>query len=374
MKRALHIALLCSILLGFGVIFYQDYFPIIQEEPLKGYSPPFDKVTFSWEKWWSAEYQEKKEVELTNTFGFRSSFVRFDHQIGWSVFHTSHVNGVIVGKEDYLFEEDYIKAYRGKDYIGDSLVFQRMEKARMVSDTLNKLGKNLILVFAPGKASFYSDYLPDQLKSKVGKTNYAEHKKYAELWHLNFIDFQSWFLEQKNSAVHSLYPKYGIHWSIYSGHLVQDSLIRYIEHIRNIDMPNFSISELKRDRSQDTDFDIGSSMNLFESLCSDTTAIPTVNWEPKEGKDLPRMVSISDSFYWVIYTKGFTNAFGENQFWYYYHDIYPATSRGFQKHSDLILSEEIENHDVFIILGTEANLSEYGWDFIEESYDLFYKK
>ncbi len=374
MKRALHIILLFSILLGFGIIFYQDYFPVIHEEPLKGYSPPFEKATFSWEKWWSGEYQERKDVELTNVFGFRNTLVRLDHQIGWTVFRSAHVNGVIVGEEDYLYEESYINAYYGKDYIGDSLLLQRMEKVRMVSDTLSKLGKELIVVFAPGKATFYDEYIPKNLIAEKRKTNYAQHKKYAEDWGLNFVDFQSWFLEIKDSSTHSLYPKYGIHWSYYGAALAQDSLIRYIEKLRNIDMPNASILDYRVDTLKKTDFDIGASLNLLEPLDNETHTFPFILWESEEGKQKPTMVTIADSFYWLFIDQGFTRGFDNSQFWYYYHDIYPATSRGFKKHADLILSEEIANHDIFIIMSTDANLSKLGWDFIEESYDLFYKK
>ena len=374
MKRALHSLLLILILSGFAVIWYQEYFPIIEEAPLLGYSPPYEKAAFSWEKWWSGEYQEKKEVELTNTFGFRSSLVRLDHQIGWSLFRTSHVNGVIAGKEDYLFEENYIKAYQGKDYIGDSEVLQRIEKIKLVSDTLKKLGKDLILVFAPGKGTFYSEYLPEQLNTPGEKTNYSEHKKYAEKLKLNFVDFQSWFLEQKGNTPHSLYPKYGIHWSYYGAALVQDSIVRYIEKLRNIDMVNMTIQDCVVGPAAKTDIDVGASLNLIEILDDDKTATPQLVWESDEGKVKPSLVTIADSFYWLFIDQGFNRSFDKNQFWYYFHDIYPATSRGFNTHADMVLSEEIANHDVFIILSTDANLSKLGWDFIEESYDLFYKK
>lgn len=372
-KRILHIILLCLILSGFITIIYQEYFPLVQQEPLKGYSPPFEKVNFSWNTWWSGEFQEKKEVELANDFGFRNDLIRLEHQLVWTVFRSARTAEVLVGKEDYLFEETYIKAYSGKDYIGDERMLERMEKIKLVSDTLKKLGKDLILVFAPGKATFYSDYLPENLVLKKTKTNYAEHIKYAEDWGLNYVDFQSWFLENKNSSVYPLYPKYGIHWSYYGAALAQDSLVRYIEKLRNIDMANMKIVDYEVGQSQKIDFDIGSALNLIEELNDDTTAVPKIIWEEDTGKDRPTMVTIADSFYWLFIEQTFTHPFGKNQFWYYYHDIYPATSRGFTKHSDLILSEEIANHDIFIILGTDANLSKFGWDFIEESYELFYK-
>ncbi len=341
---------------------------------MKGYSPPFEKVDFSWNAWWSGEFQEKKEVELANGFGFRNNLIRLEHQLAWTAFRSTRTAEVLVGKEDYLFEENYIKAYSGKDYIGDERVVERMDKIKMVSDTLKKLGKDLILVFAPGKATFYSDYLPENSDQIKAKTNYSEHIKEADERGLNYVDFQSWFLEQKNISIYPLYPKYGIHWSYYGAALAQDSLVRYIEKLRNVDLVNMTYNEVVVDRSMNTDFDIGASLNLLEKLDDDTTAVPKLLFDSDEGKAKPKMITIADSFYWLFIDQGFSRSFGDSQFWYYYRDIYPATSHGFTTHSGLILSEEIANHDIFIIMSTDANLSKFGWDFIEEAYDLYYKE
>ena len=74
-------------------------------------------------------------------------------------FHCSIMPGqmvFIVGKDNYLYEESYIKAYLGDDFIGEKKIFNTAQKLKAVQDTLKSNHIDLIVVLAPGKGTFFS--------------------------------------------------------------------------------------------------------------------------------------------------------------------------------------------------------------------------
>jgi hypothetical protein len=339
---------------------------------LKGAVEQPVKKQFNFKDWFSGDFQEQEEKYLNETFGFRSSFIRVNNQIAYSFFGKAKANGVIIGKENYLYEENYIRAYYGTDFIGVDSITHRIERLKYIQDTLAKLNKNIILVFAAGKGSFYPEYFPDQYKITKGVTNYETHIELAREKGLNYIDFNKFFVENKNKSKYPLYPQYGIHWSNYGMCLAADSIIRYIEKLRGIDIPNLYWDEIKfRNRPKGDDYDIANGMNLMFKLKSFKMAYPVIQFQSDSGKTKPSILVISDSFYWGLFNLGISNSFSISHFWFYNKQIYPESFKTPLVTSQVNLKEEINKHDVIIILGTEATLPGFGWGFIENTYNLF---
>lgn len=361
------------ILVLFVLIFpvLQTSFRFCKIDPLKGAISVPDQKNISIEKWFSGEYQLADEDYLNETFGFRSVFVRINNQIAFTFFNKAKANGVIIGKKNYLFEENYIKAYYGTDFIGKDSIRKRMSKLKFIQDTLSKLNKDLIIVFAAGKGSFYPEYFPDKFKTKKSITNYEEHLILAEKLGLNYIDFNKYFIDQKDNSPFPLYPQYGIHWSYYGMCLATDSLIKYIENERGIDMPNIYWDSIVIDDPKDTDYDIADGMNLKFKLNSFKMAYPIVKFESDSGKQKPSVLVISDSFYWGIFDLGLTRVFSKNHFWFYNKQIYPESFQTPLETTQLKIREQILKHDVIIIMATEATLPKLGWGFIERAYAMY---
>ena len=104
---------------------------------------------------------------------------------------------------------------------------------KFISDTLQKLNKQLLFVFAPGKASFYPEYIPDKYLTQKGITNYQIFLEGIKQRGINHIDFKKWFSDNKYKSKYPLYPQHGVHWSTYGTALVTDSLIKKIEELRH---------------------------------------------------------------------------------------------------------------------------------------------
>jgi hypothetical protein len=345
----------------------QAKFKFITVSPLKGDIVLKQDSVFSFKGWFSGAFQTAEENYLNENFGFRNICIRVNNQIAFNLFRKAIANGVIIGKENCLYEETYLNAYYGNDFIGIDSITHRMQRLKFLQDTLQKLNKNLILVFAAGKGSFYPEYFPDKYKQAKGKTNYEYHIKLAKEMGLNYIDFNKYFVDNKNKSKYPLYPKNGIHWSYYGECLVADSIIKYIEKLRNIDIPNIYWNDISVEPAKNDDIDIEDGMNLLFNLRKEKMAYPKIQFESDANKIKPSVLVIGDSYYWGMFGFGISNSFSTSNFWYYYSQIYSGSDNSFRESSQVDLMDEIAKHDVIIILGTEATLREFGWGFIEEA-------
>ena len=158
--------------------------------------------------------------------------------------------------------------------------------------------------------------------------------------------------------------------------MAADSLIKYIEHTRQIDMPDVFIDSYKVESiSRRPDYDIGKTLNLLCKLKEEKPlAYPVYRFESNDEKDRPKVLAISDSYYWNIFnTQIPKNLFGNEAFWYFYSKVYPDTYFSPLSVGDLNLKEEIEKQDVILLMITERFLYKFGWNFIEDAYALYGK-
>lgn len=365
-------ALIVLMLLMLVLPYLQSELHLVELTPLHGALTTTEKSNFSFGKWFSGEYQEKQEHYLNETFGLRNLFIRINNQLAFSLFKKAKAMDIAVGKDNYLYDKLYIKSYYGADYIGTDSITNRMKRLQFIQDTLKKLNKDIILVFAPGKASYYPEYIPDNLKEKrTGITNFQKHLELANKYSLNYIDFRSYFLRNKYKSKYPLYPQYGIHWSTYGMCIAADSIIHYIEKKRKIDMPDLYWDKVDLEDPKEIDYDIADGLNLKWKLKSFKMAYPQLKFESGSNKIKPSVLVVSDSFYWEMFNFGITNSFSENQFWYYNEQIYPQSYTSPITPNQVNLKDELAKFDVIIIMATDLTISKLGWGFIENTYSVF---
>jgi hypothetical protein len=363
-------------MLSLFTLHYSQYqFNWIKLKPLDGYFEDTEAPNFSWKDWFSGAYQETADQYLSDNFGFRNFFMRLNNQLRFSLFHKSNAGGVIIGKENYFFEENYIRTWFGDDFIGHEPIEQRMYQLKLIQDTLDQMGKKIITVLAPGKGSFYSEYIPDRYSKKRETTNYEVYRQCIDNWNIHCIDFRSYFMDNKTKSLYPLFPQYGIHWSYYGLCLAADSMVRYIEKLSNIEMPHIYCNNIEIGQPQKDDNDILKAMNLLFTPRSIDMAYPEILFESDSGKTKPSLLVVADSFFWGVYNLGWGYyLFTDCHFWYYNENIYPEYSDFQLTTKDIALKEEIKKYDNIIILCTEGNLWDFGWGFIENAYHVFFKE
>ncbi|MCO6460674.1 MAG: hypothetical protein J5I59_04670 [Saprospiraceae bacterium] len=344
---------------------------------LKGAVENAPDVDFSIKGWFSGDYQHNKEKYLNDWFGFRNDLVRLHNQIDYSFFGTTNANSVVIGKDRYFFEKGYIDAYYGTNFIGDSLIADRVHKLSMLADTLGKLGKHIIIVEAPNKVRFYPEMIPDYLRKPMVPGNYESFSREFNAEKLKVFDCNAYFAKLRDTVSFPLFTKYGTHWSMYGAGFVMDSLQKLVAEVSLSELPlctkTIDISDVPRY----TDADITEGMNLFSRFRGGNFAYPQYHTEENFTPIPLKIVSISDSFYWSMIYLGFQNMYQGNQFWYYYTDIWPdrfLPNSQKMSVSDINLQDEINHTDIFIMMSSEVNLSNIGFSFVEQAYDLYFKK
>jgi hypothetical protein len=349
----------------------QKKFKFFEQEPLKGALPEYVKPKFSVENWWGGSYQDSVDIYIKGTAGFKPSLVRLHNEIHYQLYNVAVANGVIIGKEGYLYEENYIKAHFGQDFVGDEAIKAKVEKIKLISEELDKKGKSFVLVFAPGKASFYPEFVPDHLiPEEIGPTNYDHYVAELMDTDIHFLNFHKWFRDNKASSPYPLVPKTGIHWSKYGEALASDSILNYLESICSCEYPDLVIDTIiKSDQMQDTDDDIEGGMNLFFNISDLTMGYPQFHMETSGSESNLKVLTVADSYYWGMYNFGLSrDYFNRGQFWYYNEHIYSEDIEGSLPPDQVDFGKELEQHDVILFIITDANLYKFGFGFIDDLY------
>ena len=350
----------------------QDGLQIFKGGELNGAFTKPDDIVFSFENWFNGTFALKKEEFLRTSFGFQGDMVRLHNQIDYTLLREVNANGVVLGKDDYLYEQAYIDSYYGEDFAGHEEIKKRAAMLKELQDTLQNHGIFLFIAFAPGKGSFYPEYIPDNHKpAKKGITNYEVCIESCKREGLNFIDLRRYFLDMKDTSGYRLYPRRGIHWSNYGDVLAFDTIVHYLRQKSGFKMPELKIDSIQvttHPRSRDND--AGLSLNLIERFDRDTLAYPF--FSATDTNRILNFMAIGDSYYWNMQLFNSPLIFKNSLFWYYYDNIYSNDLPVIlNKEAHARLKEFILKQNIICIMQTDAGLSNLGFAFPEQANAMF---
>jgi hypothetical protein len=187
------------------------------------------------------------------------------------------------------------------------------------------------------------------------------------------IDFNEYFHKLKDTASYPLYPRYGTHWSVYGMSIAADSLIHYIEDVRDEKLRDVRVARYElAGEPRDTDNDVEKPLNLMCSLPSEEFAYPVWEIDTVSDRYRPQVLAVADSYYWNFFnTRIPKHLFGNEAFWYFNARVYPDTYFNEKLVKDLDLRSEIEKKDVIFLMVTERFLHKFDWQFIDMVYSLY---
>ena len=335
-----------------------------------------DLKKFTWHRWFDGSFQDHYSKGTEDYVGFRNSLFRLHNQYDFSLFGISHAQGFIKGKNGYLFEEDYIYEYTGKYFIGKTTIERKFKKLKDIQEQLKALNINLIPVIEPGKASYYPEFIPDHYNPE--KKTLTNHDCFLELFQalkIKYLDLNQYFLRLKKSTPYPLFPKYGMHWSIYGVALATDTLIKFIEKDLPGTIPSMKIGEIElSDSLRYTDNDIGNMLNLILPLPGVQAAYPRIRFENNPEKKKLSVLVIADSYYLNIVNEIGDKIFRKQEYWYYNSKVYPAIIDNenpvYIDKSDL--KKKLSEFDVILLMTSEINMHCGFWNFIEEVYQALH--
>jgi hypothetical protein len=308
-SNKLHTFLFALVIAALFLPMLQMLVPFAEVSYLYGAIVPTKKESMTAESWFSGAYQENRNAYINEQFGFRNTAVRLHNQIAFSLFRKAKANGVIIGKEDYLYEIKYIDAFRGAEEVSQSKVDSNFVMLKALQIKLKEKGIELVVVMNPGKASFYPEFIPDEFPILSNRSYYSEYQKGLKAQGIQHIDFGKWFRDMKGKTPAPLFPKTGIHWSQYGATLVADSLVNYCIKLFGKNMNEFYWNKKDLPLSTTTesvDDDIGMGMNLLLPIEPLPMAYPRVSVNSKYSVDFgnkgiqPKVAVISDSYFFNL--------------------------------------------------------------------------
>lgn len=330
---------------------------------------------FSSESWFSREYQDLQDDYHNDHWAFKELFVRLNNQFYYKAFNQIRVNSFVLGKDNYVYSEGYIFSAFGDDYTGAEKIKAKLEKTKVVQDSLKRKGIDLLLVFAPGKGEYCIEQIEDKYKHVVTHTNYQDYIAFSKQYGVNVLDLKAYFKKIKPTTPYPLFPKFGHHWSFYGECLAVDTIIGHIEKLHHCDLPDILWNKIDVvDSARSRDNDVLKSMNLYKNPEQNMKlAYPEVMFEQDSLKNATKVLTISDSYwYGPVYMGVGNNCFAGGQFWYYNSKVIPSPTQGEKVEVwQLDLKQNIESNQVIMLLYSDGNLSAFANNFIDDVYELY---
>lgn len=373
MQQGLKHLLFAALLLLLWMPMLQLQFTFVTERPLMGDDATVPKPHITPDGFTSEAYLSAYQSYLEGIIGLRSTLVRVRNQVFWSAFRIAKANSVVAGKRGVLFEAAYIDAYYGDDFAGEDHLRQKLLLWKELQDSLASNGVAAILVFAPGKAAFFPDDIPLELKQTKRRTNYEFLSAMSDSLDVTLIDLKAMFHAWSDTSRYPLYPRTGTHWSDYGSMLAQRALRDELQNIlaRPMDQLTFSISE--SDEPSSSDMDIESGMNLLFPLPKERLAYAVPAY--CEQGHAPNILTIGDSYYWSLFNNGFATRIGRlGAFWFYFQQAYPVEHFQASNVSQLNLRQEVLKNHVLLLMMTEPQLPRFGWGAVECLHHEFCRK
>lgn len=370
MKTTLHKIVFALIV---GALFVPLFRPSFHVLPPLSLSPEgqYKKPRFSFADYFSSAYQDSFNLFIDHNFDYRPFFIKSCNEINYHLFKLNP-SDVIIGKEGYLFAPTTVANYTGETFPGLGIIKNNVRLLKKVQDSLKNHNIDLLVLYAPGKATFYSEFLPDKyIARKKDSTAYAQYSAEFKNQQINFIDLNAYFLSIKNKSKYLLYPKQGAHWSYYGLALSVDTITKFIESRRNIKM-SFTYTDvvLKSDLTF-PDYDLGEILNVLNTLPHDPMPYPKYSDDAAKSYK-PDVLVIGDS-YWLnsIWAGIPKRLFKQDVFWYYFNEEFINDKPQKILVADINLKEKLLGRDVIIIESSEANYEDFFFHFAENVNFMF---
>ena len=352
------------VLLLLPMVNYQLKF--LKELSLHGSETQVAQPIRSFKSYFTGQYQDSFANYFSANLPLRSYAIKTHNQILYSAFKYTNASQVVIGKESYLYETPYLNAFTGRNYIGDSAINKGALKLQKIQLALTKINKKLLVVLAPGKASFFPATIPNDYQQIINKNNHDEFVKAYQKNQINYIDFASYFNKLKQTSPYPLYGKYGIHWSQYGMNIALDSMLHKMELAAKQKFPSkINLETAVINGYRFTDNDVELALNLFIDLPKENMAYRSFQFEKNINKYKPNIIVVADSYWWLAHNNYISKEiFNEYHFLYYNKSIYDFNQQLPLTLNDDLIADYLNRADVIVLMATEANLNwfPYGID------------
>lgn len=334
----------------------------VKTQNTKGYYQRNEDVSFSISGFFNASYQKQKVKYVNQNFGLRNHYLFLNNEFNYTLFGQLGLKHIIKGKNNTLLDFEDIMSYFGKYTYDEKLLQYKISCLSFIQKELKKYNKHLIICIAPCKTYYHNDQIPDYLHLPKRKNNYEKVVPYFDKYKINYIDYASWFSQNRNNLLTPLFYKTSHHWSDYSSYLALDSLIAYKSKLSNTTNANMIVSSLRLGANPDNDLE--QILNMYSAYIDDQALLFDYVWDTVKTTKTSTMV-IGDSFYSNMHKFESNNPNEDIKFIYY----------NVENHSNIKEDLTIEykmnalkSANYIVLIANQKNLPKIGWGFLEFLY------
>ena len=358
----------------------QKWFNLPRFRALKGVVEEQPMPSLSFQNYCDGSFQEQTEVYLKQHFGYREPLIRLYNQYLWDFYQKTPVSkGILTfGKDGWLYEPWVVNDYYQIHFHFHAYTAEEMTK-RLADETkrlyqlqhiLKPYNKHLFVCIAPSKDWIYPEHLPENLD-----TRYEDEEKmsarifckdeYTKLG-IDYLDLEQYFLKVKDTADFLLFPQTGTHWTKYASLFAADTLIRYMEHLGNINMKNIVIGPRTLQDADEADKDLEGLLNLIRPLPRPKCYYASVATNNDSSAVKPKMITIGDSFWWNITNQlPMQDIFSAAPYWYYNSTIHFDNT--YHSVDEVNLVDEIFSADFINLFYSATQLYRMNNDFTKKA-------
>lgn len=155
-------------------------------------------------------------------FAFRNELVTGNALLHGRLLETSTADGVIQGKNGWLYYKDSLDDYLGQELLSDRSLFNIAHMLSMTQQALEEKGVNFLFTIAPNKNSLYGDNMPYYDNLKVSdQTNRENLESWLTTEKVAYADLYQALMEEDEVLYHAR----DSHWNNKGAALAADVLM-----------------------------------------------------------------------------------------------------------------------------------------------------
>jgi len=324
--------------------------------------------------WMNGRYQKQYEASVKDRSPVRDLLIRTRNQIEFDVLSTIGNQTILLGKEDMLFSKNYVDAAFRKNTKSEAWIIDQVAKLEVIVDYFEKKGISFLVLTPPSKASVYPENLPTTfLKNKSLTTNRSIFIAAFKDKEIPFIDFD-FFIGYESKKGLPVYPQAGLHWNYLGAALAADTIQKYLTYHYHLKLPQFIWSDTipLHTNFESTDTELLRSMNLLKVINLRPEPYPEIRYTSQPDSLQPKAIVIGDSYYQILLKKGYHEHLFQtgSPYWHYF------GAEGFKQNDSLKkfnrkkhqIMEKLERSELIILSASEANMTKFGFGFIDFVY------
>lgn len=352
-----------------------------KQKPLNGVTVAVEQPGLNWHTFINGSFQQQEEQYLSEHLGFRESLIRLYNQVTWSLFRSCPNSDIWVGHDNWIFNKYMIRHRDGQTLYefgenNEKVMDMMNHNALMLiqlQELLEEYGVTLFVCLAPGKDVICGEHMPppQSYDRPSGVKAFEFLPPIFDSLGVNYLNFNSYYLQIKDTVSYPLYLKSSFHWSNLAACYAADTLIHYMEAVSGKNLHNLIFSEPYQAVTRDPDGDLEQLMNLFWSLEGNEGTYVDVSTDDDSTAMKPRWLIVGDSYFWQWqYNLPWDGLVESNHYWYYNNTVFNDPDHDNVSQVDML--NELLTSDFVMLLYSPMNVYELNRRFLTQALICFY--